>query len=325
MIMITPLIRRLYEDGYEVTMNITPYCAEVLKNNPFVSNIVLQERDMIPNQDLGAYWAEWLQDYDKYINLSESIEGKLLKVEGRRDFYTQKAWRDNLCTANYYDHTMALGGYTGVTGSRGELYFSNAEIKQAKYLREKFKDRFMIMWGLKGSSHHKIYPLLVPVLSQWLDAHPDAIAILVGGEADKPLQFDHPQVVGVAGDMKIRDVFCLTQFADLVVGPESSVINAAGCFPVPKITMLSHSNHGNLCSNWEGDFCLQADVACSPCHQLHYSLESCPLVGITEAGKTEPSYTGPVCASVGFPPARILARLDEVYERFKIAPYAASN
>lgn len=313
MIMITPLIRKLAEDGYEVTMNITPYCAQVLANNPFVSNIVLQERDMVPNPDLGAYWAEWIPDYDKYINLSESIEGKLLKVEGRRDFYTEKAWRDDLCTANYYDHTMALGGYPGTQGAKGELFFSNAELKQARHLREKFKDRFMVVWSLKGSSHHKIYPMLVPVLSQWLDRHPDAIAVLVGSEGDKPLQFDHPQVIGVAGDMPIRDVFCLSSVADLVVGPESAVTNAAGCFSTPKITMLSHSNHGNLCSNFENDFCLQADVGCSPCHQLHYSLESCPLVSITEVGKTEPSYTGPRCSALGFPPHVVMARMDEVY------------
>lgn len=317
MIMITPLIRQLAEDGYEVTMNITPYCVEVIKNNPFVSNIVLQERDMIPNTDLGGYWAEWIPDYDKYINLSESIEGKLLKVEGRRDFYTEKAWRETICGANYYEHTMALGGYPGMEGTRGELYFTNAELKQANHLREKFKDKFMVVWSLKGSSHHKIYPLLVPVLSQWLDNHPDAIAILVGAQSDVPLEFEHPQVVGVAGKMAIRDVFCLTSVADLVVGPESAVTNAAGCFPTPKITMLSHSNHGNLCKNWEGDFCLQADVGCSPCHQLHYSLESCPLVSIAEVGHTEPQYTGPKCAAIGFPPHVVMARMDEVYNLSK--------
>lgn len=313
MIMITPLIRRLSEDGYEVTMNITPYCAEVIKENPFVSNIVYQEKDMIPNQDLGAYWAEWIPEYDRYINLSESIEGKLLKVEGRRDFYTTKAWRESLCNKNYYDWTLELGGYPGVNGSKGELYFTNNEIKQAKKIRDRFKDRFMIMWSLKGSSHHKIYPLLPPVLGQWLDTHPDAIAILVGSPADKPLEFDHPQVVSMVGRMAIRDVFCLSQFCDVVVGPESAVLNAASCFPVPKIGMLTHSNHTNLCQNWENDYCLQAAVGCSPCHQLHYSLESCPLVSITEAGKTEPSFTGPVCASVGFPPAVVQARLNEVY------------
>jgi hypothetical protein len=91
MVMITPLIRKLHEDGYHVTMNITEYAAPVIENNPYVDNIVLQERDAIPNVDLGPYWDEWRGEYDKYINLSESIEGRLLKVENRKEFYTSQA------------------------------------------------------------------------------------------------------------------------------------------------------------------------------------------------------------------------------------------
>lgn len=316
MVMITPLIRQLAEDGYHVTMNITPYCAEVIKCNPYVGNVVLQERDMIPNQDLGQYWNEWMGDYDKYINLSESIEGKLLKVEGRRDFYTTKDWRDATCSANYYDHTLALGGYPEVTGKRGELYFSNAEEKECRFLREKFKDRFMIMWSLKGSSHHKIYPMLAPVLSQWLDKHKDAIAILVGAAADSVLAFEHPQVVSLAGKNTIRHTFCLAKYCDLVAGPESSVINAAACYDVPKMAFLTHSHHDNLCKYWTNDYCLQADIACSPCHQLHYTLESCPLVSISEDNNPQPAWSGPVCAAAGFPPSRVMARLDEIYNHW---------
>lgn len=318
MVMITPLIRQLHEDGYDVTMNITPYCAEVIKHNPFVNNVVLQERDMIPNHDLGQYWAEWMGDYDRYINLSESIEGKLLKVEGRRDFYTTKEWREETCSTNYYDQTLALGGYPEVTGKRGELYFSNAEIKECRKIRERFHDKFMIMWSLKGSSHHKIYPMLAPVLSQWLDAHPDAIAILVGAADDAILGFEHPQVVNLAGKNTIRHTFCLAQFCDLVAGPESSVINAASCYNnVAKMAFLTHSHHNNLCQYWANDYCLQADVKCSPCHQLHYTLESCPLVSITEDSNPEPSWSGPVCAAAGFPPSRVMNRLDEIYNHYK--------
>lgn len=314
MIMITPLIRQLAEDGYHVTMNITPYCVDVIRNNPYVGNIVLQERDMIPNQDLGAYWAEWLPEYDKYINLSESIEGKLLKVEGRRDFYTTAEWRRANCGTNYYDQTLALGGYPEVTGRRGELYFTASEEKEARHIRDKFADKFMVVWSLKGSSHHKIYPMLAPVLTRWLDTHPDAGAILVGSEADKPLQFPHPRVVEMAGKTSLRQSFALTKYADLVVGPESSIINAAGCFDTPKITMLTHSSHDNLCKYFLGDHCIQADVKCSPCNQLHYSLDSCPIISITESGETTPAWSGPICAGIGFPPEIIMSKMNEVYE-----------
>ncbi len=314
MIMISPLIRKLAEDGYEVTLNVTPYCADVLKHNPYVHNIVLQERDMIPNQDLGPYWSEWIPDYDKYINLSESIEGKLLKVEGRRDFYTTKEWRAT--DTNYFDQTMRLGGYPEAMGAKGELYFSNAEHKQAKHFRDRTKDQFLIMWALKGSSHHKQYPLLEPALTEWLDEHPRAIAMLVGAQADSNMQFTHRQVIGMCGEMSLREVFCLEQYVDLVGGPESSVTNAAGCYDVPKITMLSHSTHSNLCKYWTNDYCIQADVDCTGCMQLHYSKESCPCVTLSDSEGNQ-IWEGPKCAGAGFPMERVKARLDEVYNKWE--------
>jgi len=313
MIILSPLIRTLHEDGYEVTLNVTPYCADVLKHNPYVSNIIIQERDVIPNQDLAMYWNEWIPEYDKYINLSESIEGSLLKVEGRRDFYTHKSWRNELCgDTNYIDNTMRLGGYPDRTGLRGELYFSATEQKQAKYFRSKFANNFVVMWAVKGSSYHKIYPLLEPFLDQWLSTHPDALVCLVGGKGEEPLQFSHPQVIPMVGQLALRDVFALTQYVDCVAGPETSILNAAGCFATPKLVMLSHSSHTNLCKYWENDYCLQANVGCSPCNQLHYSMESCPLTQILDPDQN-PVWRGPTCSAVGFPPQVLAAQLDKIY------------
>lgn len=322
MIMISPLIKQLSEDGYEVTMNVTPYCAEVLRHNPYVHNIIIQERDAIPNQDLGDYWNEWLGEYDKYINLSESIEGKLIKVEGRRDFYTSKQWREGTCGhTNYYDQTMRLGGYPEALGRRGELYFSKAEEKDAKHIRDKFKDKFLVLWSLKGSSFHKVYPLLSPMLQPWLEAHPSAMVILCGAEGDKDLQFEHPQVLLGAGELPLRTVFALTKYVDLVVGPESAVINAAGCFPTPKIPLLSHSTHTQLCQYWENDYCLAPEnVQCYPCHQLHYNLESCPVVTIRDSEAQTDVWTGPICAAVGVTPDRFRARLDEIFQKWQLNP-----
>lgn len=319
MLMISPLIRKLHEDGYAVTLNITPYCAEVLKNNPYVSNIILQERDAIPNPDLGAYWQEWMNDYDKYINLSESIEGKLLKVEGRRDFYTIKSWREELCgSTNYFDQTFKLAGYPEVIGQRPELFFTKAEEKQAQFVRSKAKDKFLILWAAKGSSYHKSYPLLAPVLSQWLDAHPDAHVFLAGGPQDKPYGFEHPQVTCMFGEVPIRDVFCLTKYVDLVAGPETSITNASAAYDTPKLILLSHSNHTNLCKYFTNHVCLVPEVPCSGCHQLHYTLESCPCVEIKN-DKGEAMGTYPVCAALGVTPKRLSDTLDTFYTQWLAA------
>ncbi len=318
MIMISPLIKQLKQDGYHVTMNVTPYCAEVLKNNPYVDNIVLQERDIIPNPDLGDYWKEWMPDYDKYINLSESIEGKLLKVEGRRDFYTSKEWRRKMCDeVNYYDQTLRLGGYPDIVGTRGEMYFSNSEIKEAKHFRAKVADKFLISWSLKGSSHHKQYPLIAPIMSDWLDSHPDARLVLTGAPGEEAMQFEHPQVLGVVGKFNLRQVFCLQQFVDLAVGPESAVINAAACFDTPKIVLLSHSTHTNLCKYWTNHQCLAPEnVPCYPCHQLHYSKESCPQISIIDPKTNQSYWDGPACAGSGISGERVQKAIDAVYNKW---------
>ena len=312
-IILTPLLKTLVEDGYEVTCNFSTYAAELLKGNPYVKNIVLQERDAIPNADLGDYWKEWQGDYQKYINLSESLEGKLLKVEGRRDYYTSNAWRQKNCNKNYYDWTLALGGYPEVTGKRGDLYFTQEELFNAKGFRSKYKDKFIVLWALNGSSHHKVYPLMEFLMRRWLEEDPRRLLMTTGDKSAQMLEFEHPQVVPLAGRMPIRYSLAMTKVVDLVVGPESVMINAAGCFDVPKIPLLSHSTHENLCKYFMNDYCLSPNTEiakCYPCHQLHYSLPSCPQLKIELDG--EDAAEGPACAMGAIELERLYNRLNEV-------------
>lgn len=320
MVMITPLIRELAKDGYEVTMNITPYAAPLVENNPYVSNIVIQEREAIPNRDLGGYWDEWRGEYDKYINLSESIEGKLLKVEGRRDYHTSKEFREQACgSTNYYDWTMKLGGYPEVTGTRGELFFTPAERRDAAKMKKELAGKFVIGWAMNGSSHHKIYPLTEPVLTEWLSQHPEGIAFLLGGPEAQGYEFDHPQVVRTCGQWPLRKTLAfIAMVADTMVGPESMAINVAACYDIPKLTFLSHSNHDNLCKYWTNDYCLapNVDIApCYPCHQLHYSLESCPVAEMRNNDTGATVARGPVCAMGAIEGDRVLARLEEIWTK----------
>ena len=50
---------------------------------------------------------------------------------------------------------MKLGGYPQVTGQRGQLFFSTAEEKAAKFIRKRYVDKFLIMWTLKGAASTK--------------------------------------------------------------------------------------------------------------------------------------------------------------------------
>lgn len=321
MVMITPLIQKLAEDGYEVTMNITPYAAPMIDNNPYVSNIVFQEREAIPNRDLGEYWAEWKGDYDKYINLSESIEGALLKVEGRRDYFTTKQWRHATCGAvNYYDHTLALGGYPEITGKCGEMFFTSQERKEALRMKKELEGKWVIGWGMNGSSYHKVYPLTQPVLDEWLSKNPDAIVFLLGGPEAQRYEFDHPQVVRTCGQWSLRKTLAFIAFvADMIVGPESMIMNVAACYPhVQKVVFLSHSSHANLCKYWDNHVCLDPDTRiapCYPCHQLHYSLESCPQAAIKDTRTGDTIAQGPVCSMGAISGNRVIDALTAFRQR----------
>lgn len=317
MLMVTPLIRQLAEDGYEVTMNVTPYALPVLTGNPYVSNVVIQERDMVPNQELGEYFAEWSGDYQKYINLSESIEGSLLKVEGRKEFYTPKAARAS--EVNYYEHTLAVGGYlTPTVPPRGELYFNSAERKAATYVRQRTAGKFLLLWGLRGSSYHKQFPYLRPFLEEWLRGKPEVQVMLCGGPTDRELGFETPQVMNTAGQIPLREVFGLTQVADLVVGPESSLINAAGCFETPKVVLLSHSSEAALCKHFQNYAVVAPESPCYPCNQIHYNLPSCPLVTIQDTLTSAEVWKGPRCCAE-YPKERLKALLDQALAQWHTA------
>jgi len=317
MIMITPLIHQLHDDGYEVTMNVSPYCLPVLDNNPYVSNYVIQEREMIPNPELGPYWKEWEGDYERYINLSESLEGRYLKVEGRRDFYTTKEWRIKTGERNYYDATMRFGGYPDAIGRKGELFFSNAERRDAKKFYDGRKEKFVILWAMNGSSHHKIYPNMELVCSEWLQRHPDSIIVTVGDAAAKQMEFEHNRLLKHCGNWSIRESLAAIPGASLVVGPETMMTNAAGSLGTPVITLLSHSTHEALCKHWgSNDYCLAPEnTPCYPCFQLHYSPESCPLKQAINAETKEVLAEAPACALDGISPQRLLARMEEVYSQ----------
>ncbi len=280
---LTPIIHQLHDDGYEVTLNISPYTAEVYKYNPYVTNIINQERNVIPNQDLGEYWDYWKGQYDLYINLSESIEGKLLKVEGRSEFYAPSDWRRQHCDINYHDQHMLLSGLDHSKYELPELYFSQSEIKDIQYELRPLKDKFNIVWSLKGSSNHKIYPFFEEVARTWLQNHPDTYILTLGGPESKALQIEHERVIPLAGLWPLRKSLIITKYCDLVIGPESAIVNAASCFDTPKICLLSHSSKNNLTKYWTNNYSIEPDKSispCYPCHQLHYSLESCPLVDL---------------------------------------------
>jgi len=166
---------------------------------------------------------------------------------------------------------------------------------------------------LKGSSHHKQYPFFQEVATVWLNNHPDSYVLTLGGPESINMQVKHERIVPLAGQWDIRKSLALTSKSDLVIGPESAIINGASCFDVPKICLLSHSNANNLTKYWTNNYSLTPDTdvsPCYPCHQLHYSLDSCPLVELEIDGRVIKDL--PRCTTA-ITPDRLYATIETVY------------
>ena len=355
----TPVFRLLKERGYHVTVNCTPMGADVIKHNPNVDDYALQLQEIVPNSQLKEYWEEMAKHYDLFVNLTGAVEDNLLKPDRAMykaiDILRKKApdatevqlfekvveqFRKEIGGSNYYDEHLKKAGLSE-RGLNGELYFSEDEEIVAHDFRQRHKGAFLILWSLSGSAYHKLYPYFQQVVQKVLLEIPEALVISVGDERCIPMErVASPRYLPRAAVWPIRQSLIMTKYVDCVVGSETGVLNAAGCFPTPKITLLSHSSHENLCQYWENDFCLAPeDTFCHPCHMLHYlhprdgktecktcstvheTLEgtardmtpSCPMGRDLTVLDDKEAGIYPLCVAQGIHPDRVVARVKEVY------------
>ena len=304
LLMVTPVFRKLKEDGYYTVLNCHDKGNSVLTCNPNIDAKILQKADYISNDDLGKYWDEMAVGFDKFINLSGSIEDSLMYREGTMEFHLPSDKRHEKCNKNYQDNTMEISGYD-IKGSLPELYFSKKEHEWARKFVKSFKGKFLVMWSLSGSAIHKAYPYTEYVACEFLEQYPDTAMITVGDEACIFLEWEHPRTKNLAGKLNIRKTMLLTQYVDLVVGTETGVLNAASCFDVPKIIILSHSSVENLTKYWKNTYSVVPPTSCHPCHQIHYTTESCKLNSLTKT---------PLCMTM-VRPESVLIPMIEIYEK----------
>ncbi len=323
LVMITPLLEACKKAGEHVTLYTSPYALAVLENNPHIDQLIVQEKDVIAITELGPYFDYIKTKYTRFVDLCESIEGSMLKLESRREFYMPKEWRDKDCADNYYRKTLRLGGFpTTEPVVRGSLFLNKQELAKAKadYARLSGPAANFV-WGfaLHGTSHHKCYPLMQPLLAEYLADHPDERVVLLGSQEHSVLEFDHPQVFRGAGRYNVRELIGLISQLDAIVSPESFIANCAAAFDKPVITLLSHSSKENLCSTWLHDYSLEPDrvvAPCFPCHQLHYTSGSCPQREIIDTDTNEVVVAGAACTIGAIAMDTLAARMAEVYGAF---------
>lgn len=279
MLQVSSILPGLKEQGYSVTLNVEPRGLDIVRHDPHIDAVFLQERGQVLNSELGYYWDALSKCFDKFIMLSESVEGALLALSDRRESAWHPEFRRMIMgTVDYLEATHAIADVP--LPPRVRFYPSKTETKWAKQYRDKLgRGSFVILWALSGSSAHKTWPYLDMMVARLMLEYPHVKVVMCGDQISQMLESSwekEKRVIRKSGKWSIRETLTFAEHCDLVIGPETGVLNAVAMLDVPKILMLSHSGPLNLGGNWINTHVLTPEhTPCYPCHILHKGFELC--------------------------------------------------
>lgn len=279
----------LKKQGYHVTVFSSMPGASVVENDPNIDNLVLFDKDQVPNANLVDFWRYQSKLYDKWVNLSESVEGTLLAMPGRANHVWAPLVRHKRLNENYVAFQHELAGVPH--DPQIKFYPTELERQWAAKTRKSMGKGPVVMWSLAGSAVHKTWAGLDAMLASLMLHYPESHVVLVGGPECVILESgweNEDRIHKTSGKWTIRQTLSFLEQVDLVIGPETGVLNAAACMEVPKIVFLSHSTHENLTRDWRNVFPLSSVGTVCPgrgndeapaCHQLHYGFDFCKRDG----------------------------------------------
>lgn len=273
----------LKAQGYHITYMTTPDAQQIVLHDPHIDEFWVQANDYVPNAQLGPFWESIKERFDHFVNLCESIEGGLLKLAGRLDHaYSDETRRRLYGTVNYLERTADIAAVPYDFAPK--FYPTDEETRKAAAFVRSLSGP-VIAWAIAGSSIHKMYPHIPPVVGWLLDKTDASIVLLGDAKEGRQIQDAivqsvgaHDRLVPMAGEWGIRQVLAFAQQADVVVGPETGILNGVSFEPNAKVIYLSHSSRTNLTKHWVNTMALEPTAAkapCYPCHRLHHDGSFC--------------------------------------------------
>lgn len=279
------IFKGLKDAGYHVTVHSSRPGSDVIQHDPYIDNLIIFDKDQVPNANLVDFWAWQKKKYDKFVNLSESVEGTFLAMPGRVQAGWSPVVRHMMLDKNYlrFQHSLACLPHK----PQVKFFPTLQEKSWARETRARMKQKRMVMWSLSGSSIHKTWAGLDSILANIMLEHPDTGVVLVGGPECVILEQGwekEPRIYKTSGQWTIRQTLSFLSEVDLVIGPETGVLNGASHMPMPKVIFLSHSTVENLTRDWVNTNSLWSrNTTCfgrgrneaPACHQMIYGWDNC--------------------------------------------------
>ena len=281
----TPLVRYLHEQGWEIYYAPSEEGAQILQHSPRIAKLIPHVRDSVPNHLLDEHWKKQKKEYDidRIFNLTESIEVQIVCHPSQPIYMMPKEERLKRCSKDEYEYSFKYVHLNpkGVDLSP-ELHFTKDEEKDMEKWMGKYKNNFKIYHPVSGSGLNKIYPYWQYIMDDIFKVHKDIVLITVGGELDELIDSSYalssPYVVPMSGKWSVRQSMLASKYCDLVIGTDTGMMHAAGAWDVTKILLFGHNDANTVSRHFKGrTIPIQSTVNCSPCHKLIYNSQIlCP-------------------------------------------------
>lgn len=299
--------RALKEDGYDIVdveTNFKGY--QLLSHNPFIDNITMFEPSNFPEMTVAHLNNRLLHEsvnYDRTINLFNSLEHGCIAMEDQSLFYMDDKTRRTYGGGSFYDNTAKFAGLHGWIGkARGEVYFTDKENEQARLKIEEKSDKFKVVLNINGTGPHKLFKYANDVAEQILSEFPDAFIYTTGDTPSADIKHTDRSATWI-GKIPFREALARIKHVDCIIGCESGLMCGASMWGTPAIQIMTSSSIENHCKYAENDYSIQSTASCSPCHKGLYQYRGCHY---------KDDY--PVCVDVAA--SDIMERVRTIYDGF---------
>jgi len=320
-----PVLKYLFEK-YDVHLECSQKVYHLAHDDPRWRGITcFKFEDMPQNTWAVEFPKRWqsIRDVlhpDKEINLNGSMELSCIAERSQEEFFYPVGGRRVVFGSNgFYDAVfkradIPVPNPLDTTG----MYFSDEQEAWALSWREKHAREFILIIALSGSTMQKKFPNAVEVAERTLRMYPEARIYMAGDEDCHALvPTDNPRIHSMCGNrVTIKQAVHLTKYADMVIGPETFMMVAAGMWGTPKIQLCTTSSVFQICQYQNNDYSIQASIWCSPCHRAIYAPNDCESAGVEK----ETPYAE---CTRRFPTSAIMERIEKVHNLWEANRHAA--
>lgn len=314
-----PILKYLFAE-YDVYLETNPKGYHLFHDDPRFKEITVFDFANIPQEDWGqAFSDRWKKRReevkpDKELSLNGTLEVNCIAENGHQGWdWPLAARRAHYGDKNFYEETFKRAGihFPETLDTEG-LYFAPEQIEWANKWAEGNKGKFTVIIPVAGTTMHKTFHNYEQIIWAVLNTDLNAQIYVAGDTALAKKVIKHKRVFDMCSDVNIKQSILMTKHADFVIGPETSLLVAAGMWGTPKAMLATTSGVSQMVKYHRNDYSMQSPIYCSPCHRAVYKEDDCQTRVYSEKGE----FLTPVCAKM-FNLENLQGILFNVYNKWK--------